>query len=671
MASTFKFGALELDVAAYELRRMGRRVKIERIPMDLLILLLERRGDLVTREEIVERLWGKESFLDAESGVNTAVRKVRQALKDSITRPVFIQTVSGKGYRFCGPIVPSLSLEAVGTPDFGPEPSIQPRILPDPAPPASFANDQSGAATQQVAVALPADQERRGAIWRRKLTITAIAAAGSLLLLAIYLSGSFLRKSHLSTPVTLALLPFENLTGDADQEYFADGLTEETIAVLGKVNPDRMIVIARTSTVAYKRRTKTASQIGSELGADYLIEGSVRREGERVRVTVKLIRVRGQSRIWSEDYDRFGSGIIQIQDELANAIARQIQVELLPGDANQRKQTRILDAYDPYLLGRHYWSQLTPSAIRKSIEYFQAAIAKDPSYALAFAGLADAYTILPITGGARPRDMWTLARNAASEALRLNHNLAEAQAAGGYVDFWLEWDWRRSAERLRRAIELNPNSASAHRYYAHLLSNSGRHTEAVAEITKARQLDPLSPLTNTMAGQFLFYSGRYAEAVEALEKAFSIDPGFWVAHVMMGQIYERTGKPEAAIQSFEKAQKSSGGNTGTVSLKAYVLATSGRGTEAEQIVRGLLETGKTGYVPPSSVARVYAGLGDRESALQWLDKGYEARDVQMVFLTIDPKWNDLRSNPRFQRLLERCRFVLPQYPVQKPAVGSG
>ena len=497
-------------------------------------------------------------------------------------------------------------------------------------------------------------------MWNRKSTIVAIAAASSLLLVTVYFSRSIRPSSHLSTQVTVALLPFENLTGNADQEYFADGLTEETIAVLGKVNPNRMIVIARTSSMAYKQRTKTVSQIGSELGADYLLEGSVRREGERVRVIVKLIRVRDQSRIWSESYDRFGSGVIQIQDELGNAIARQIGVELLPGDTNQRPQTRTLDAYDPYLLGRHFLNQVTPSAIRKSIEYFQTAVAKDPSYALAFAGLADAYSLLPITSDASPRDMWPLARNAAAEAIRLNDSLAEAQAAGGYVDFWLEWDWGRSEERLRRAIQLNPNSILAHRYYAHLLNNSGRHTEAVAQITKARQLDPISPGTNTMAGQFLFYAGRYTEAIEALDKAFSIDPGFWVAHIMRGQIYERSGKPEAAIQSFEQAYSSSGGNMVALSLKGYVLAKSGRHAEAEQIVHGLVEAGKNRYVPPSYVALVYAGLNNREAALEWLDKGYEARDVHMVFLTIDPKWDDLRSNPRFQELLKRCHFVLPQ-----------
>ena len=380
---------------------------------------------------------------------------------------------------------------------------------------------------------------------------------------------------------------------------------------------------------------------------------------EKVRVTVKLIRIRDQSRIWGENYDRIGSGVIQIQDELGNAIARQIQVELLPGDTNQRKQTRILDAYDSYLLGRHYWSQVTPSAIRKSIEYYKTAIAKDPSYALAFAGLADACRILPITSDVPPGEMRPLAQHAAAEAVRLNDRLAEAQAAGGDVDFWLEWNWGRAEERLRRAIELDPNSASAHRTYAHLLSNSGRRAEAVEQITKARQLDPLSPLTSTMAGQFLYHAGRYSEAIEALDKAFSVDPGFWVAHVMGGQIYEQSGQLEAAIHSFEKAFSFSGGNTFSLAAKGYVLARSGRRAEAERLVMGLIETGKDRFVPPYNIALVYAGLGNRESAFQWLEKGYEARDVGMLFLLVDPKWNDLRSDSRFQELLKRCHFVLP------------
>jgi TolB-like protein/Flp pilus assembly protein TadD len=493
---------------------------------------------------------------------------------------------------------------------------------------------------------------------RRKGTIVAIGAAGSLLMLGMYLSRGFLPSSQSGgQAVTIALLPFENLTGQPNQEYFADGLTEETIAVLGGVNPKRMIVIARTSTMAYKRRTKTVGQIGQELGADYLLEGSVRREEDRVRVTVQLIRVRDQSRIWGDSFDRFGSGVIQIQDELGNAIARQVQVELSPGDIAPRQQTRILEAYDPYLIGRHFWSQLTPTSIRKSIEYFQAAVAKDPSYALAYAGLSEAYTILPITGDATPQDVWPLARRAALEAVRLNGSLSEAQAAAGMVDFWLEWDWDRAAQRLRRAIQLNVNNASAHRVYAHLLSNSDRPNEALEEIAIARKLDPLSPIANALTGQFLFYAGRNEEAIGALQKAFAIDPAFWIAHSFMAQIQESRGRPAAAIASLDKAYEYSGGNTSALSVKGYVLARSGKRSEAERIVSGLIQTGQGRYVPPYNIALVYAGLGKRESALEWLDKAYQARDVRMIFLTVDPKWNDLRSHTRFRALLRRCRFV--------------
>jgi tetratricopeptide (TPR) repeat protein len=310
------------------------------------------------------------------------------------------------------------------------------------------------------------------------------------------------------------------------------------------------------------------------------------------------------------------------------------------------------------LLGKHYWNQVTPPAVRKSIEYYQTAIAKDPAYALAFAGLADAYTMLPIIAGAAPADVWPLARNAASEAIRLNDSLSEAQAAGGYMDFWLEWNWDRSAERLRRAIQLNPNNAAAHRYYAHLLCNSGRYAESIAEITRAHQLDPVAAGTNAMAGQFLFYAGRLPEAIEALDKAFAIAPDFWVAHIMRGRVYEQSRNPEAAIESFERAYSTSGGSPTALSLKGSTLALSGHRAEAEQIVQRLIETSKTRFIQPYSIAYIFAALGDTESALQWLEKGYQARDVGMVFLPIDPKWNGLRSDPRFKALLTRCGFVL-------------
>jgi TolB-like protein/Flp pilus assembly protein TadD len=442
------------------------------------------------------------------------------------------------------------------------------------------------------------------------------------------------------------------------EKITADGLTEETISVLGRLNAKRMKVIARTSTMVYKRQKKSVTVIGQELGADYLLDGSVRREQDRVRVTVHLIRVRDGSQVWSENYDRYGSGIIQIQDELGKAIAQQIQVEISTGDTGARQQTQILDAYDPYLLGRHFWNQLTPSAIRKSIDYFQSAIAKDSSYALAFSGLADAYYILPITSDVAALDVWPLASKAAVEAARLNGSLSEAQTSAGMVNFWLDWDWDGAAQRLRRAIQLNPNNAAAHRCYAQVLSNSGHHTEALAEIAIARNLDPFSPITNALAGQFLFYAGRSKEATEAIEKAFAIDPHFWVAHLMLALIHERAGRFDDALASLDKAYEFSTGNTQAMAMKGNVLARNGRRADAERIVSTLIAQGKSRFVPPYNVALVYAGLGDHEAALDWLDRAYEVRDVHLVFLGLDSMWNGLRPHPSFQELLKRCHFVV-------------
>jgi len=630
--TTWQFGDFELDSKAYELRRLGRPVKIERIPMDLLILLVERRGDLVSREDIVDRLWGKETFIDGENSINTAVRKVRQALRDSTAQPAFIQTVSGKGYRFCATVAeanpPAVDPEAVSRP-----PEVLP-AKPAPEPPAGY-----------------------------RISKIAVVAATLLFVLVLYLSWILLPPSKASAgQITVALLPFENLTGTSDQDYFVDGLTEETIGVLGRVNPKRLRVIARTSTMAYRRPANSAVQVGQELGADYLLNGSVRREGERVRVTVHLVRVRDGSQIWSENYDRFGSGVIQIQDELGSAIARQMQIELAPAEATLPQQTQLLDAYDPYLLGRHFWNQLTPPAIRKSIEYFQAAIAKDRSYALAFSGLADAYSILPVTSNVPPREVWTLAKNASSEALRLNGSLAESHSSAGLVNFWLDWDWEAAEQHLRRAIQLNPNSAGAHRTYAQVLSNSGRPADAFSEISIARGLDPFSPITNAMAGQILFYAGRSGDATEALKKAFKIDSRFWVAHMFMAHIEEAAGRFNDALISLDKAFQSSGGNSQVVTLKAYVLARQGRRVEAERTINDLILTSQTRYMPPCGIALAYVALGNREAAFEWLEKAYEARDVHLVFLPIDQKWNPLRQDPKFQDILKRCHFAVKTNP---------
>lgn len=601
------------------------------MPMDLLVLLVEKRGELVSREEIVASLWGKDAFVDGDSGVNTAVRKIRQALRDTIEEPKFLQTVTGKGYRFLAPVSGEGENGVSGSPPSAPAAAP----LPTPPPVSRWIS-------------------RRGLFGG--LGSAAVVSAGYLVLTRRSVS-------------TLAVLPFENLTGDQRQDYFTDGLVEETIAVVGAMNPGRLRVIARTSTATYRQRTKNVSEIGRELGADYLLEGSVRREGQRVRVTVKLIRVSDQVQIWAENLDREGSAVIQVQDELGKAIAGQIQGELggrdllgrpADGQGPALRQTRNLEAYEWYLLGRHFSARPSAASNLKAVEYYHAAIARDPGYALAWAGLAYALASQPIAGDGATGKFRTDALHAANEALRLNEHLAEGYVAAGRIDFWMEWDWTRAKRRLSRAIELNSNSADAYRMYAHVLSNSGAHAEAEQAIAKAQQLDPLSAMITAMRAQFRIFAGSYQEARAHAEKSIAIDPEFWIPHVVMGKVEERLGNAQSAIKSLDHAYRLSRGNTEPLSIKGYVLARMGRRAEAEQVRRELEQGGLSRFVPPYNIALVCAGLGDREAALQWLERAYAARDVHMAFLPVDPKWAELRGWEAFESLQRRRKFAQPR-----------
>ena len=572
-----RFGDFELDTAAYELRRQGRRVRLERIPMDLLLLLVERRGSVVTRDEIVERLWGKDVFVDTENNINAAIRKIRQALKDTPERPAFVRTITGKGYSFIAPVT------------------------------------------------APDDQR------------TDLSKASA-------------------KPVMIAVLPFENLTGDPEQEYFSDGLTEETISAVGAVNPEQLAVIARTSCMRYKRTNKTVAEIGQELGVDYLLESSVRREANRVRVTAKLIDVRDQSQVWAESYDRAGPSAIAIQDELGIAIARKVTTGVSLQRAAALRHVPALEIYDLYLRGKHTWNQRTQPAVRNAIEYFKLAADKDPHYAPVQAHLAIARASLPINSDGVPLEAWRTARPAADEAVRLDKNLAEAHAATGYIDYFLEWDWQRAEQSFRRAIQLNPNYDFPHVMLAHILTRTSRPTESAAEMAKARQLDPLSAPVHALAGHLLFSSGKFEEAIEPAKTALGLNPNFWMAHLVLGEVYECIGRTVEAIRELDRAFESSR-NSKPLAVKGYVLARTGRRGEALDVIRRFRNTAREKFVPPYNIALVYAGLGHRVAVWEWLNRAYDARDVHMVSLPVDSKWDDYRGLPRFQELMLRCGFA--------------
>ena len=598
------------DVLAYELRREGNPIRLERQPMDLLMLLVERRGQLVFRNDIVARLWTKDVFVDVDTGINTAIRKIRLALGDSPEAPAFVETVPGKGYRFIAAI--------------------------------------------EVASEAPPGRSRARLPARLTVGLLAVAVAMGFATWAWFTGRA--PASH----VTLAVLPFENLGSDPEREYLAYGLAEDTIATLGQVDPEHLGVIGRTSIMAYKRTTKSLADIGRELGAEYLVESSIQGENGRLRITSSLVRVRDKVQVWSASYDREPLSVLGLQRELSTAIAEQIRLRLSPDrlDALARRQTRDPEAYDLYLRGRSFSNQRTPATTRRAVEYYKRATALDPDYALAWSGLAEAYAASPINGDAPPLEMAPRAREAAAQAVRADPNLAEAQASVGMFKFLLDWDWPGAEVAFRRAIALDPGYHPAYRSLGHLLSQAGRRGEATAVMRRTRELDPLLAMSHALSSQVAFQARDYRAALDHARQATVIDPEFWIGHVMLAQAHEQLAETDLALKALADGTRFSGGNSKAISFRGHLLARLGLTSEARDVLKTLEGVARDRYVLPYALALVHAGLGDREAVFDWLNRAYAARDVHLIYLTVDPRWDPYRADPRFQALLARCGFTM-------------
>lgn len=455
--------------------------------------------------------------------------------------------------------------------------------------------------------------------------------------------------------VRLAVLPFEVLGGDRERDYLADGLTEEVIAALGNIDPEYLSVIGRTSVMAYKHVPKTLAEIGRDLGAEFLVESSIRAEGERVRVTSKLIRSRDQVQIWSASYDREATSMLEFQRELSRAIAQELRVRISPDrlTAIARRQTQQVDAYDLYLRGRFFWNQLSPATTRRAIEYFSRATQLDPDYALAWSGLADAYAASPINGDAPPLQVWQRAQEAATCAVRSGPDLAETQTSLGLVNFFLGWDWAAAEDAFRRATALDSSYALAHRNLGILLSHSGRHEEARNAARRARELDPLHAAHVALSSQVEFNARDYSAAIEFARQATILDPEFPIGYIQLAQAHVQLGNNELALEALNTAGRFST-NSKLISLRGSLFAKLGRIQEAQAVLKMLEAASGERYVPPYAMALVYATLGERDAAFKWLDRAYEVRDVHLIFLPVDPKWDMFRADPHFNALLARC-----------------
>ena len=649
-----RFGTFEVDLRAGELRKRGVKIRIQEKPFQILEALLEHPGEVVTREELHQRLWPPDTFVDFDGSLNAATNKLREALGDSADNPRFIETLPRRGYRFIAPVekpVEAAAAAAIGSGDpHGPTPSAGGGVAPlENIPPMERSADP-------VATRRPAHRYAT----RRWLALGAVGAAAvaSYLLLPRFWEPS--TPPPPSGRVMLGVLPFDNYTGDPEQEYFVGGLTEEVIAQLGRLNPQRLGVIARTSTAAFGASARPIAQMGEELGIDYAVEGSVRREHDRVRITVQMIDVRDRTHTWVENYEQVLGGVLELQTEIAGFIARSLALQLLDDDVPQpvAGKTTNAAAYEAYLKGRYFREQITERGFRKGIEYFERAIGEDPRYARAYSGLAGCYCLLGGHGMEveRPSDVLPRAKEAAQRALELDGSLAEAHGVLGVIALKFDWDLEEARRRFRRATELNPSYAQGHLWYSLYYEVTGQSGEAIAQATRARDLDPLSLAANVNLAQQYYRAELYDEAAEQVEKALELNPNFWAAHWVLGDVDERKGSYDEATAALSKAALLSDKNPAPLGSLGFVYGRAGHPSQARQVLRDLEKLADERYVSPFNMAIVHLGLGDKDKAMEQLEAGYRERSRSMIWLNVDRRLQPLYDDPRFQNLLKRLGF---------------
>jgi TolB-like protein/Tfp pilus assembly protein PilF len=562
-----RFGLFEVDLRAGELRKQGVRIKLQEQPLQILAMLLEHPGQVVTREELRNKLWPADTFVDFDHGLNKTINKLREALGDSAESPRFIETLAKRGYRFI--------------------------------------RDLQGSPGQ-------------------------------------------IRS--------LLVLPLENLSRDPEQEYFADGLTEELINKLARISALR--VLSRTTAMHYKGVRKPLPEIARELQVEGVVEGTVLRSGERVRISAQLIHAPTDTHLWAESYERDLRNVLALQSEVAQAIAREVQVKLTPQEQAHFAEVRSVDpeAYEAYLKGRYYWNLRSGGSLAKSAECFQQAIEKDPGYAAAYAGLADCVSSAGWFGFLSPSEGCGKGKRLALKALELDPGLAEAHCSLGWATVHYDYDFLTAEREYQRSIELNPSYATAHQWYGLLLSAVGRFEQACNEVEHAIHLDPPSAIITASLGWVYWISRQYERQFEQLNKTLELDPNFIAAYWGLGLVHLAHSKFEEAIAKMQKAVEVSRGSSLPIGLLGEAYAAAGCKDQAQKVLDQLMEISKHKYVTPYIIARIYTALDNKDEAFQWLERAYLEHSVWMVFLNVDPRLDSLRSDARFDGLVRRMNF---------------
>jgi TolB-like protein/DNA-binding winged helix-turn-helix (wHTH) protein/Flp pilus assembly protein TadD len=618
-----RFGVFEADLRSRELFKQGRKVRLHQQAFQTLALLLEHPGELVTRDELQRRLWSSDTFVNFDLGLNSAVKKVRDALHDSADSPQYVETLPRRGYRFIAPV----EIETVSIPTRE-EAALSEAKMEEDSP---------------SAVERPAQQTIR---WTQRRPVRWGVAVAASLLFALALQDFVWRRHPLASAVPpvrgIAVLPLENLSGDPGQEYFVDGMTEALITNLMQISA--LKVISRTSVMGYKATRKSLEEIARELSVDAVVEGAVIRKGERVRIDARLVDVATERHLWAATYERNVVEVTSLQNDIARTIADEIRVTLTPQEQARLRRTASVDpeTYELYLKGRYFFEKLS---IPKSIEYFQAAIERRPDYALAFASMAEAYTM---TVGLPPQEARAKANAAARAALRIDDTLAEAHDALAQALYRHDWDWTGAKREFERALALNPNYALAHNNYGQYQHTLGWKTW-VAEVKRAHELDPLN--TWFGAGAWYLESGEYDAAIALLQKRIELDPDKQFTYSQLGGAYLKKGAYQDAIRSLRRAVALSEGRApAALGLLGYAYAMSGERAEAMKILAQLEQLSRQQYVPPYEFAVIYAGLGEKDLAFSRLTEAVANHDRALVGLKWSVELDGLRGDPRFAEL---------------------
>ena len=502
-------------------------------------------------------------------------------------------------------------------------------------------------------------QVRRWA-WGLAIPVVVLLVLGAVLigLNVAGLRDRLLGRTGVPKIESIAVLPLENLSGDKDQEYFADGMTEELITDLGKISALR--VISRTSVMQYKGAKKPLPEIARDLNVDAIVEGTVQRSGNHVRITASLLHAPSDGHLWAESYERDLKDVLALQSEVARAIAGEIKITLTPQEQTRLASARPVnpEAHEAYLKGRFYWNKRTADGLKKSLDYFQQAIERDPAYALSYVGLADCYVLMAAAEYAvlPPREGFPKAEAAARKALQIDDMLAEAHCTLAYSKGLFEWDWPGAEREFQRAFEINPSYATAHQWYALLLKDQGRLAEAFDEIKRAQALDPLSLIINCDAAVMYYWARQYDRSIQEYRKALEMDPNFAVAHWGLGRAYVEKRMFREATAELQKAIVLSGGSAVHLASLGHAYAVAGEKAAARDALSNLKDLSKRANVSPYDIALIHAALGEKDQAFEWLEKAYEQRDSSLIFLKVDPRLDPLRSDPRFQDLLRRMNF---------------